>query len=56
MSQRKPDYVDDTEIDATLDELPTDEAIEATVDNLEANGFDVVVADSTEAALEACLL
>ncbi|AGB32714.1 hypothetical protein Natpe_2917 [Natrinema pellirubrum DSM 15624] len=53
MSQRKPDYVDDTEIDATLDELPTDEAIEATVDNLEANGFDVVVADSTEAALEA---
>ncbi|MFA9501669.1 lactate utilization protein [Natrinema sp. H-ect1] len=53
MSQRKPDYVDDTEIDATLDELPTDEAIEATVDNLEANGFDVVVADSTEEALEA---
>ncbi|QCC57978.1 lactate utilization protein [Natrinema thermotolerans] len=53
MSQRKPDYVDDTEIDATLDELPTDEAIEATVDNLEANGFEVVVTDSAAEALEA---
>jgi len=53
MSQQKSDYVDDAEIDATLDELPTDEAIEATVDNLEANGFEVVVADSAAEALEA---
>lgn len=53
MSQQKSDYVDDTEIDATLDELPTDEAVEAAVENLEANGFDVVVADSADEALEA---
>ncbi|OLZ41599.1 prespore-specific protein 3B [Natrinema saccharevitans] len=53
MSQQKSDYVDDAEIDATLDELPADEAIEATVENLEANGFEVVVADSAAEALEA---
>ncbi|OAQ52019.1 hypothetical protein HTG_13640 [Natrinema mahii] len=52
MSQQKSDYVDDAEIDATLDDLPPDEAIEATVENLEANGFDVVVADSAAEALE----
>lgn len=53
MSQQKSDYVDDAEIDAALDELPTDEAVEAAVENLEANGFDVVVADSADEALEA---
>ncbi|ELY70398.1 lactate utilization protein [Natrinema versiforme] len=53
MSQQKSDYVDDTEIDATLDELPTDEAVETAVENLEANGFDVVVADSADEALDA---
>ncbi|WP_226481626.1 lactate utilization protein [Natrinema amylolyticum] len=52
MSQQKSEYVDDAEIDATLDELPTDEAVEAAVENLEANGFEVVVADSAEEALE----
>ncbi|WP_226005840.1 lactate utilization protein [Natrinema salinisoli] len=52
MSQQKSDYVADTEIDAGLDDLPTDAAIEETVENLEANGFDVVVADSAEEALE----
>jgi L-lactate utilization protein LutB len=53
MSQQKSDYVGDAGIDATLDELPTDEEIEATVENLEANGFDVVVADTAADALEA---
>jgi len=53
MSQQKSDYVDDTEIDATLDELPDDEAIETAVENLEANGFEVIVADSAEDALDA---
>ncbi|MGQ3412109.1 lactate utilization protein [Natrinema sp. LN54] len=53
MSQQKSDYVDDAEIDATLDELPTDEAVAEAVENLEENGFDVVVADSAEEALEA---
>ena len=52
MSQQKSDYVDDAAIDATLDELPDDETIDTTVANLEANGFDVVVVDSAEEALE----
>jgi L-lactate utilization protein LutB len=53
MSQQKSDYVDDTEIDATLDELADDETVEETVANLEANGFEVVVVDSADEALEA---
>ncbi|KDE58172.1 prespore-specific protein 3B [Halostagnicola sp. A56] len=52
MSQEKSDFVAETEIDTTLDELPTDEAIEETVNNLESNGFDVVVTESAEDALE----
>ena len=52
MSQQKSDYATDTEIDTTLDEIPTDEAIETAVENLESNGFDVVVADSAADALE----
>jgi len=52
MSQQKSDYVTETEIDAALDELPTDATIQETVNNLEANGFEVVVADSAEEALE----
>jgi len=52
MSQQKSDYVDDTEIEAALDDLPDDDTIEETVANLEANGFDVVVADSADDALE----
>lgn len=52
MSQQKSDYVTDTEIDTTLDEIPTDEAIEKAVENLEGNGFDVIVADSAADALE----
>ncbi|WP_247731365.1 lactate utilization protein [Halovivax limisalsi] len=52
MSQQKSDYAPDTEIDASLDELPTDEAIGRAVENLESNGFDVVVVDSAAEALE----
>jgi L-lactate utilization protein LutB len=52
MSQRKSDYVDDAEIDATLDEQPDDETIEETVANLEENGFEVVVVDSADEALD----
>ncbi|MFC7133638.1 MULTISPECIES: lactate utilization protein [Salinibaculum] len=52
MSQQKSDYVDDAAIDATLDELPDDATVDETVANLEANGFDVVVVDSAEQALE----
>jgi hypothetical protein len=48
----KLDYVDETEIDASLDDLPDDDTIDETVANLEANGFEVVVVDSAEDALE----
>jgi hypothetical protein len=48
----KAEYADATEIDASLDELPAEETIEETVANLEANGFEVVVVDSAEAALD----
>jgi L-lactate utilization protein LutB len=51
MSQQKSDYVDDADIDESLDELASDEAIEETVESLEENGFDVVVADSADDAL-----
>ncbi|HMB50078.1 MAG TPA: lactate utilization protein [Natronoarchaeum rubrum] len=53
MSQQKSDYADDADVDATLDQLPDDETIEETVANLEANGFEVVVADSRDEALDA---
>jgi len=52
MSQRKVDYADDAEIDATLDELPDEETLDRTVENLEANGFEVVVVDAAADALE----
>ncbi|MFD1598913.1 lactate utilization protein [Halobellus rarus] len=52
MSQQKSDYVDDTEIDETLDGLADDETIEEAVANLEENGFEVIVVDSADDALE----
>ncbi|MDQ2074200.1 lactate utilization protein [Haloarcula sp. NS06] len=51
MSQQKSDYVDDADIDESLDELPSEETIEETVENLEANGFEVIVVDSADDAL-----
>ena len=53
MPQQKADYADDTEIDAKLDELPDDATVEETVANLEERGFDVVVVDDADEALEA---
>jgi len=53
MSQQKGDYVDDAQIDGSLDELPDDETVEAAAANLESNGFDVVVVDSATEALDA---
>ncbi|WP_232703289.1 LUD domain-containing protein [Halobacterium wangiae] len=52
MSQTKADYEDDVAYDESLDELPTDEELETTVSNLEDRGFDVVVVDSGEDALD----
>jgi L-lactate utilization protein LutC len=51
MSQ-KADYADETEIDDSLDQLPDDETVEEAVQNLDANGFEVVVVDSAEEALD----
>ncbi|WP_049983966.1 lactate utilization protein [Halorubrum sp. BV1] len=53
MSQQKADYVDETEIDETLDAVADDETVEATVESLEERGFDVVVVDDAEEALAA---
>jgi len=52
MPQQKADYADDAEIDAELDELPDDETVEETVASLEERGFDVVVVDDADEALE----
>lgn len=52
MSQEKAAYADNTDIDTELDELPSEAAVEETVENLEANGFEVVVVDSAAEALE----
>ena len=48
----KSQYVDAVEIDESLDSLPTDADIDETVTNLTANGFDVTVVDTADAALE----
>ena len=53
MPQQKADYADDTEIDDALDRLPDDETVESAVEGLEASGFEVVVVDSADEALEA---
>jgi L-lactate utilization protein LutB len=52
MPQQKADYADDADIDAELDELPDDETVEETVANLEERGFDAVVVDDADEALE----
>ena len=52
MPQQKADYADDAEIDAELDRLPDDETVEETVANLEERGFDVIVVDDADEALE----
>ncbi|CDK40222.1 Transcriptional regulators of sugar metabolism [Halorubrum sp. DM2] len=52
MSQQKADYADDAEIDAELDDIPDAETVEETVANLEERGFDVIVVDDADEALE----
>ncbi|MEA1931559.1 MAG: lactate utilization protein [Euryarchaeota archaeon] len=52
MSQEKAEYAAETEIDDSLDTQPDDETVKATVESLEANGFEVVVVDSADEALE----
>jgi L-lactate utilization protein LutB len=50
MSQ-KSEFIDDVDVPSELDETPDEETIEEAVDNLEANGFDVVLVDSADEAL-----
>lgn len=50
--QTKSDYINDVSIDEALDDEPTDEAIGATVDALADRGFNPVVVDTAEDALE----
>ncbi|TQQ83094.1 lactate utilization protein [Halonotius terrestris] len=52
MSQEKAAYADDAEIDDELDALPSEADIDETITNLEANGFEVVVVDTAEDALD----
>ncbi|SEH64725.1 Uncharacterised ACR, YkgG family COG1556 [Halopenitus malekzadehii] len=52
MSQTKADYIDDAQIDASLDTHPDEETVSEAVSNLEANGFDVVVVDSADEGIE----
>ncbi|MCL9817973.1 lactate utilization protein [Natronocalculus amylovorans] len=49
--QTKTDYIDDVSIDNSLDSLPSDDEITATVDALTEHGFVVEVVDSTDEAL-----
>lgn len=53
MSEKKASYAAQTVIDTDLNEIPADATVEETVDNLEANGFDVVVVETAAEALEA---
>ncbi|MFC7058783.1 lactate utilization protein [Halovenus salina] len=52
MAQRKSDYAE-TDIETGLDEIPDEDAVDEAVANLEDNGFEVVVVDSSEEALDA---
>ncbi|QIO21266.1 lactate utilization protein [Haloarcula sp. JP-L23] len=52
MSQRKDGYADAVSYDESLDDRPSDDELDAAIENLEANGFDVVVVTDGEAALD----
>ncbi|GGO02677.1 lactate utilization protein [Haloarcula pellucida] len=52
MSQRKDDYADAVSYDESLDDRPSDDELDAAIENLEANGFDVVVVEDGEATLD----
>ncbi|MFC4405473.1 lactate utilization protein [Haloarchaeobius iranensis] len=48
----KAEYLTTVSADESYDQLPDEETIQATVENLEARGFDVVVVDTAEEALD----
>ncbi|WP_435362942.1 lactate utilization protein [Haloarchaeobius sp. DYHT-AS-18] len=49
----KSQYLEDVSADESYDQFPDDATIDETVENLESRGFDVVVVDDAEAALDA---
>ncbi|WP_135303536.1 lactate utilization protein [Haloarcula amylovorans] len=52
MSQNKDGYADSVSYDESLDEHPSDEELNAAVENLQSRGFDVVVVEDGETALD----
>ncbi|WP_324664962.1 lactate utilization protein [Haloarcula sediminis] len=51
MASNKDGYAETVDYDESLDTHPTDEELDAAVENLEASGFDVVVVEDADAAL-----
>ncbi|WP_439028643.1 lactate utilization protein [Haloarchaeobius sp. DT45] len=49
----KSQYLEAVSADESYDQLPDDETVDETVENLESRGFDVVVVDDRDAALDA---
>ena len=49
----KAEYLTTVSADESYDQLPDEETVQATVENLEARGFDVVVVDTADEALDA---
>ncbi len=52
MASNKDGYAETVDYDESLDTHPTDEELDAAVESLEASGFDVVVVEDADAALE----
>jgi hypothetical protein len=48
----KAEYLTTVSADESYDQLPDEETVQETVENLEARGFDVVVVDTAEEALD----
>ena len=49
----KASYIDDVEVDRSMDALPSADELAETVENARGRGFDVVVVETPEAALDA---
>lgn len=52
MASNKDGYAETVDYDESLDTHPTDEELDDAVENLEASGFDVVIAEDAAAALD----
>ena len=52
MASHKDGYAETVDYDESLDTHPTDEELDAAIENLEASGFDVIVVEDGAAALD----